>query len=809
MNGDGFFEAERETSVYQWKYTACRYNIEGSNGFYTFSTSTEISREEKEELVETVAHYVQLDSAPSRPTPDDLSDPTKFPVAFVSFKLTSGKSVICRVRAVGRDYGGTRYGNFFAHALVLSERAWRDPIRYFASSTFADGLTNEEANLGKTPKPLPSLKLGDVDAAPRPEPFSTDSNALSALVDGFVEALRSRKNLVVGASPENLKNAAKFLGDFLAVLPPEIAAKIEFTTYSNDPASEELFKRSKYVFLAFAPLERVCDVPEDKRVVVDLDAALRRKRASVSAYANVLSAQFLEFSKDFVYAEICAPSKPDGVPNNKTQDERTLDLRYLNGLAIVYSMTRGVFPQIESGWESAWLFLSADKRTVLRERWIATQRFLNRLPFHVGLAVAQNLLQCDLSRFAKPGLKLQGNVKEIKKLAGGENAQNRFVAMLTRNILSYVVVFCAKNRLENPEATNETMRRFVAFWVRSIPTGERENKLWRGDALRYEIPEIFGADNPARVAAFDSDDRSGAGAQCFDALTELALNFFLDLPNPNDYEVWIAIALGIQIAIETPQALGSRKRERLRTLFKRCFATPSALAEFERIYLKLFVEKVKTQTTYSLVFDLMDVGDDKLKEYAEGRLIGDRSLAAWKRGESLRRLNASIYDESDDVFADSESSDLEFMDDRALLAERFSSKEKCGETVIFSGKHDARNDAEPGSIAFVDYLVGLNKFDALEKVFGRFRAGELKRAKRFFSERGIDLTKYAWFYPALPWWNPKCWPVWTRWTFGVLGTFLILTALGVGVWKALCWEADPETSVRTSPPSHWERDARR
>lgn len=797
-----FFEAEWETSVYQWKYTACRYNIEGSNGFYTFSTSTEISREEKEELVETVAHYVQLDSAPSRPTPDDLSDPTKFPVAFVSFKLTSGKSVICRVRAVGRDYGGTRYGNFFAHALILSEGAWRDPIRYFASPTFADGLTNEEANLGKTPKPLPSLKLDDVEAAPKPKPFSTDSNALSALVDGFVEALRSRKNLVVGASPENLKNAAKFLGDFLAVLPPEIAAKIEFTTYSNDPASEELFKRSKYVFLAFAPLERVYDVPEDKRVVVDLDAALRGKRASVSAYAKVLSTQFLEFSKDFVYAEICAPSKSDGVPNGETQDERTLDLRYLNELAIVYSMTRGVFPQIESGWESAWSFLSADKRTVLRERWIATQRFLNRLPFHVGLAVAQNLLQCDLSRFAKPGLKLQENVKG-SELAGGENAPNRFVSMLTRNILSYVVVFCAKNRFENPEATDETMRRFVAFWVRSIPTGARENKLWRGDALRYEIPEIFGADSPARVAAFDSDDR----------IVGWVLNFFLDLPNPSDYEVWIAIALGIQIAIETPQALGSRKRERLRELFKRCLATPSARAEFERIYLKLFVEKVKTQTTYSLIFDLMGVGGDKLKEYAEGRLIGDWSLAAWKRGESLRCLNASIYDESDGVFANSESSDLVFMDDRALLAERFSSKKKSEEpTVIFSGKsgkHDARNDAEPGSIAFVAYLVDWDKLAALERVFGGFRAGELKRAVRFFGERGIDLTKYASFYPALPWWNPKRWPVWTRWTFGVLGAFLILTALGVGVWKALCWEADPETSARTSPPSHWERDARR
>jgi hypothetical protein len=117
MNPNDFFdktfsEADETRSVYQWKYTACRYNIENSNGFYTFSKSTEISREEKEELVETVAHYGQPDSAPLRPTPADLNDPTKFPIAFTSFKLSGGKTAICRARAVGQDYGGTRFGNF-------------------------------------------------------------------------------------------------------------------------------------------------------------------------------------------------------------------------------------------------------------------------------------------------------------------------------------------------------------------------------------------------------------------------------------------------------------------------------------------------------------------------------------------------------------------------------------------------------------------------------------------------------------------------------------------------------------------------
>lgn len=789
MNGDNFFDQTGDRAIVtQWKYTACRYNIENSNGFYTFSKSREMSREEKEELIETVAHYNQLDSAPLRPTAVDLNDPTKFPVAFTHFKLSNGKSVICRARAVGQDYGGTRYGNFFAHAFVLSDGVWRDPIRYFVSSTFDDGLTAEEANLGRTPEPLPTLGLDGIEPGRKSDAFSSDLNALRALAAGFAEALRRRKNLIVGASPENLANAARYLGDFFAVLPPEIASKIEFTTYSYNPTNEELFARAKYVFLAFAPLETARDVPEEKAVVVDLDAALRGKPNVVASWANALSPQFLAFAKNFAYAgKLAAPPSDPSIPQIRLEtektDERTLDLRYLNGLTVIYAMTQGVFPQIERGWEDAWSFLSADKQTFLRERWIETWRFLNEQPFEIGLAVAQTLLRLDLSRFAQPELKLQKNVWGIEAFTERTGyLKNRFDVLLTRNILSYAVVFCAKNRLENLEAANEVMRRFVAFWARSIPTSEKENKVWRGE-LPNEIPEIFGMESPAFIATITMESLFGS-SQRFDALAELALHSFLEVPNPNIWQSWLAIALGIQIALETPQALGSQVKTSLQQLFSKYFALGNAIAEFERVYLKLFVERIKDATSYSLIFEILGIANDenKLKEYANGRLISDACLAAWERGESLKLDDAINIDVNfDDVNTRNGAEDVEFWDDKALIAEKLGKKPKVG------SNKSRLQDAAPGSIAFVDWLARNNKNEILAIVFGNFGAGQFKNAKRLLGSYGINLRTYEREFTAQA--------TWRYWAFGVVAVLFVAGAFGFCAWKLQWFGEGAETQT--------------
>lgn len=741
---DNPFETERKPRapqrVCQWKYTACRYNIENSNGFYTFSKSLEMSREEKEELIETVAHYNQLDSAPLRPTSDDLNDPTKFPVAFTHFKLSNGKSVICRARAVGQDYGGTRYGNFFAHAFVLSDGVWRDPIRYFASSTFDDGLTAEEANLGRTPEPLPTLDLEDIKPERKSDAFSSDLNALRALAAGFAEALRRRKNLIVGASPENLANAARYLGDFFAVLPPEIASKIEFTTYSYNPTNEELFARAKYVFLAFAPLETARDVPEEKAVVVDLDAALRGKPNVVASWANALSPQFLAFAKNFAYAGKLAaspsdPSLPQIRLETEKTDERTLDLRYLNGLTTIYAMTQGVFPQIERGWEDAWAFLSADKQTFLRERWIETWRFLNEQPFEIGSDVAQTLLRLDLSRFAQPGLKLQKNVGEIEALAERTgDLKNRFDVLLTRNILSYAVVFCAKNRLENLEATNETMRLFVAFWARTIPTERRENKEWR-EQLLNEIPEIFAPSSNSIVVEKSLD--ASLAKIAFDAFKE---NF----TQPSADVAWIELAIGIQIAIESPSEALAIPVKRLQYLFEQYFRSGDAFQQFITIYPDFWAKKIRRKESYALIFNILNVRNDEknLKKYA-GYCISGECRSAWKRGEALKPLLNSDNDRENNYENQThEEKNIVFVDESEHRRELSASPKN--DKTLTRKKKKQRDDMNtvPDAVALVAYLVDDKEYNVLDSIFGDFNRGEFKRAKKYFETKDISLAAY-------------------------------------------------------------------
>lgn len=143
--------------ILQWKYTSCKFNIEQSHGFYTFSHSEGITPEEKEELVETLGSYTAPDHLPYQPKPTEL---LLFPVAFSFFRLESGRYVIARTAAVGQDYGGSRWGNFFSHALILEDGIWPlRPIELCIDANFSKGLSETEIDLGKVPEPLSILPL--------------------------------------------------------------------------------------------------------------------------------------------------------------------------------------------------------------------------------------------------------------------------------------------------------------------------------------------------------------------------------------------------------------------------------------------------------------------------------------------------------------------------------------------------------------------------------------------------------------------------------------------------------------------------
>ncbi len=752
--------------VYQWKYTACRYNIENANGFYTFSQSAELTKEEKKELSDTVAHYTQPDSASPRPTSDDLRDPTKFPIAFTSFKLSNGKSVISRVRAVGQDYGGKRFGNFFAHALVLSEGEWRDPIRYFASSTFADGLTEEEANLGGTPEPLPTLGEEET-ASGRLEPC--DSKATQATLDGFIEALYRRKNLVLLAAPQTLANAARIIGDFLAALPPEIASKIEFTTYSHNPTYEKLFSRSKYVFVAFAPLENAEAISEDRAVVVNLDAASQEKRGVSHSYAKCLSPKFLGFVKNFRYRAL-KTSTPVETSKQEEQDERIKDLRYLNCLAILYAMLNSRFLQIERGGENAWIGLSADKRMVLRERWQETWRFLNEQPPKIQTGVAQKLLNLDLQRLRAPEIKLQEKVvdetlNEFK--TRNDCFKGRYDIAVARNLLSFAACLYA-----NPfdrELKEKLPESIFTCWTKSA-TSDEEFDVWKRQ-LPKEIAEIFNVAGPAAIAT--------------NSQRYLAPERFLEIEAKDAKTAYLAVALGIAVAIETPHSekLGVAVQERLRNLFAKLVSKSlKELENIERIYKELWIKKIRDARSYALIFKMLCVPKDgeHWKKYVDV-LISDDSRNAWKQGKPLKRPSACSNETPKE---DGEKEETQETDWNTVEGHRRANA-NVGAPSKQNKNEEKKEEIEPGACAFVAFLVENKQNAALKKVFESFRRREFKRAKDFFNapEPGrsrVDISAgerdYKWYEISA--WSSKVWLV--------LGASVILLGVAIGLCVYFC-----------------------
>jgi len=535
-----------ECYAYQWKHTSCRYNIENADGFRTFSKSVELTEAEQDELNETVAHYERPEYAPRIPsTTEELNDRTKYPIAFTSFNLSSGKSVVCRARYVGKEYDGSRFENFFAHALVLSDGAWENPLRYVDSPTFADGLKPGEANLEATPDPLWSIPLSRVEIGGKSEPEL--SPATRALVDGFVAALRRRQNLVVFASPERLANAAKYIGDLLAYLPPEIASKIEFTTYERNPTNSPLFKRAKYVFLAFAPTESKRYVKEDEAVAVDLDAAFQEKLRLTELYAGVCTLKLLEFSRRFPqtasYDEATTRSEDDfdlntgdkafetALPHetSRKKDARALDLAYLNQLAIIGAMKNNFFPQIEGNYD-VWTNLNAEQKANPKERWLATWRFLDERSFDVRFEIAQELLRLELHK--------------------GKRAE-----ATSRRLAPFILSYAAKLWRDFDERRDDRRkslkRSIIDFWTRSIPAEDEAFKMWRAELPR-EIEAIF---------AFDRADVTSGSR-----LPNSARKFFdfadRDSWKTNDLRApWLELALSFAVGPKIAEELRTFQRE--------------------------------------------------------------------------------------------------------------------------------------------------------------------------------------------------------------------------------------------------------
>lgn len=229
----------------QWKFTACRYNIENANGFNTFSMSEGLSREDKEDLIRGAGSYAPPDHLPYQPKPEEIRE--LFPIVFSSFSLRSGKRAVVRTVYVGKDYAGVRWGNFFSHGLILPNGSPAFyPIRLWNSRLFADGLSVTELSLSNTPDPLPTLEAHEADLYD----FSWDipsflsdtterASTLFALIDSVRDGQTNGKPILLRDEPENI---VRWIAAVQYALPLKLAAAISFTTYAKAQSTSHQFQ---------------------------------------------------------------------------------------------------------------------------------------------------------------------------------------------------------------------------------------------------------------------------------------------------------------------------------------------------------------------------------------------------------------------------------------------------------------------------------------------------------------------------------------------------------------------------------------
>lgn len=232
------------TRVLQWKYTACEFNIEQANGFYTYSISEGITSSEKEEMVVRLGSYTAPEHLPYQPNPVELKS---FPVSFASFRLESGRNLIARTAAVGRDYSGSRWGNFFSHALILENGEWPvRPIELCHDSNFSPGLSESESKIGRKPDPLPVLPLKTLRRDGRltlekTYDFLYRSGKIDIgreLLGAVIRASAGGPNIVLGGPQEEILSWMALVQHFF---PLKAAAEVSFTSYSHNPLNSRRF----------------------------------------------------------------------------------------------------------------------------------------------------------------------------------------------------------------------------------------------------------------------------------------------------------------------------------------------------------------------------------------------------------------------------------------------------------------------------------------------------------------------------------------------------------------------------------------
>ena len=141
-------------SAEQLLYTSCRKGQSSGAGFQIRSMSTGIDPEEQREIISKSGYHPPR-SAIREPTIEEIN--ATFPQAFKLYNLKSGRWALTLSSYVGLDYS-QRWGNFFAHTLVLDKKPPDSPIDYLEWEGWQTRLSPDE-DTQETPPLLPVVDL--------------------------------------------------------------------------------------------------------------------------------------------------------------------------------------------------------------------------------------------------------------------------------------------------------------------------------------------------------------------------------------------------------------------------------------------------------------------------------------------------------------------------------------------------------------------------------------------------------------------------------------------------------------------------
>ena len=226
----------------QLHYTSCRRGLSGHAGFQTRAQSSGISVDERREIEAQSLYYPPRD-APREPNAGEIK---RFPVAFRTVTLASGRDAVMRSVYTGKDYSG-RWGNYFVHVLVFDgadmERRGLDLLDLHAWSGWVGRLSEQED--GRDPEILPPVPLGKLKPRPGTEPdlslggiqkFLAEpgrAETVAAMVRAVFQGTHDSRRLVIRERTSG--EGVRWIAGVRRAFPPACRRLLDCSTFQFDP----------------------------------------------------------------------------------------------------------------------------------------------------------------------------------------------------------------------------------------------------------------------------------------------------------------------------------------------------------------------------------------------------------------------------------------------------------------------------------------------------------------------------------------------------------------------------------------------